>query len=124
MSAALIAVLAGAAGVGVGALVAVLVLGNEARREREHARHLGRLHMAASARLYEREQHLRAERRRVDALLMRLAREQGRSEQVAQTALEVATLAQLDALWPDSRPAVDAGAESGANLRPTAAETG
>lgn len=110
MSAGLIAVLALLAGIGIGAMVAMLAMAESARRDREHARELGRLHLATGARLHEAQQHLRRSEQRCDALVARLARLQGHIDALREAGTAVAMAAQLDALWhranwQDSQPA-------------------
>lgn len=107
---------AAAGGAVAGALAALALQAEAARRDREHAQRLGRLHLAVSARLHEAHKMLRIERRRSDELLARLARTQGNAEEIRQTALEVSMLARLDALWTDStwRDSQPAGDEPGA----------
>lgn len=66
--------------------------------ERRAARRWSRRHLAAAARLHESQAHVLAERRRSDALLVRLARTRGEAEALAEAAAGVALLGQLDAL--------------------------
>lgn len=82
---------------GLVAIVAAWGLG-----ERRQARRMAKMHLAAAARHHEARKAAAAERRRADALLVRLARLQGRADHIEQTATEVAMLAQLDALWKPS----------------------
>lgn len=110
MSPELIGALALLAGIGIGALSAMLAMAESARRDREHARQLGRLHLATGARLHECQQHLRRRERRCEALVARLARMQGHIDALRETGTAVAMAAQLDALWEraawhDSQPA-------------------
>lgn len=99
MSPELIGALALLAGIGIGALSAMLAMAESARRDREHARKLGRLHLATGARLHEAQQHLRRREQRCDALVARLARLQGHIDALRESSTAVAMAAQLDALW-------------------------
>lgn len=100
---ALIIALAFGAGVGIGALAAMLATAEAARRDREHARQLGRLHLATGARLHEAQQQLARRERRSDALVARLARLQGHIDALREAGTAVAMAAQLDALWQSAR---------------------
>lgn len=106
---ALIIALAFGAGVGIGALAAMLATAEAARRDREHARQLGRLHLATGARLHEAQQQLARRERRSDALVARMAILQRDIEAMREAGTAVAMAAQLDALWKrvdwhDSQP--------------------
>ena len=98
-----------AGGAAVGAM-AVLVLQSEAwLRDREHARQLGRLHLATGARLHECQQNLRRREQRCEALVARMAILQRDIEAMREAGTAVAMAAQLDALWKradwhDSQP--------------------
>lgn len=119
MSAGLIAVLALLAGVGIGTLDAMLAMAEGARRDRDHARKLGRLHLATGARLHESQQQAQRLARRCDSLVARLARMQGHIDALRETGTAVAMAAQLDALWQradwqESQPAAAARPSRGA----------
>lgn len=107
---ALIIALAFGAGVGIGALAAMLATAEAARRDREHARQLGRLHLATGARLHECQKNLRRREQRCEALVARMAILQRDIETMREAGTAVAMAAQLDALWQradwhDSQPA-------------------
>jgi TolA-binding protein len=110
MSTELIAVMALLAGIGIGAMSTMLAMSESARRDREHARQLGRLHLATGARLHECQQNLRRREHRCEALVARMAILQRDIEAMREAGTAVAMAAQLDALWQradwhDSQPA-------------------
>jgi len=79
-------------------IVALLLALLWGAKEHNRARDWSRAHLSVSARLHEAQRQGEAERRRSDALLVRLARTQGEAEALAEAALGVSMLGQLDAL--------------------------
>lgn len=93
-----------------GAMVGMSLQAEAARRDREHARQLGRLHLATGARLHECQKNLRRREQRCEALVARMAILQRDIEAMREAGTAVAMAAQLDALWQradwhDSQPA-------------------